>query len=56
MILSFGIWSFVFKFKMKTLTNELDHILNYVNLLKIYVKRKFNGKNVSKHVHVVEKC
>ncbi len=41
---------------MKTLTKEIDHILNYVILLKIYLKRKFNGKNVFKHVHVVEKC
>jgi hypothetical protein len=41
---------------MKTLTKEIDHILNYVNLLKIYVKRKFNGKNMFKHVHMVEKC
>jgi hypothetical protein len=31
---------------MKNLTKELDQILNYVNLLKIYVKRKFNGKNM----------
>lgn len=31
---------------MKTLTKDLNHILNYVNLLKIYVKRKFNGKNM----------
>jgi hypothetical protein len=44
---------------MKTLKKEIDHILYYVNLLKIYVKRKINGKkvvfNMFKHVHVVEK-
>ncbi len=40
---------------MKNLTKELDQILNYVNLLKIYVKRKFNGKNMLINLKVWKK-